>query len=76
MNGNEDAELMTVDEVAERLRVSSRTIRTGISAGSIESVRIGARVLVKRATVDAMIERGSTPGLKRMPITAHPRGTP
>jgi excisionase family DNA binding protein len=47
--------LLTVPEVAERLRVSRRTVERLIRDGRIRSVRIGRRVLVTEREVGAFV---------------------
>lgn len=48
---------MTVAETAERLRFSDAGIRLLIKRGDLEALRIGRRVLVKRASVAALEAR-------------------
>ncbi len=48
-------ELFTVDEVAERLRVSRRTIERLVAAGRIRVTRVGRRVLVTDRELEAYI---------------------
>lgn len=49
------SELLTLDEVAERLRVSRRTIERLVSAGRIRPSRIGRRILVTDQELEAYI---------------------
>ena len=49
------AELLTIPEVAERLRVSRRTVERLIVAGRIRPVRIGSRRLVTSTELEAFI---------------------
>lgn len=44
--GNEALDMLSVKEVATRLRLSQVTIRRLIKAGALEGVRVGSRVLV------------------------------
>lgn len=44
--GDEALDLLSVKEVATRLRLSEVTIRRLIKKGDLESVRVGSRVLV------------------------------
>ena len=48
-------ELLTLDEVAGRLRVSRRTVERLIDVGRIRPVRIGRRVLVTARELDAYV---------------------
>jgi excisionase family DNA binding protein len=52
------APLMTVDDAAELLRVSSKTIRRLIERGELEAVRIGRSVRLRSADVFRIIEQG------------------
>ena len=47
--------LLTLAEVAERLRVSRRTVERLITAGRIRPVRIGRRVLVTERELGAFV---------------------
>lgn len=49
------AELFTVDEVAEKLRVSRRTVERLVAAGRIRVVRVGRRTLVTDRELEAYI---------------------
>jgi len=51
-------ELLTVAEVAGILKLNQQTVRNWIDAGSLPAVRIGRRVRIRRADLDALIERG------------------
>src|SRR4051812_16910853 len=46
------ARYLTVDECADLLRVSERTIRELINRGVLPSLRVGTRIRVKRADID------------------------
>jgi excisionase family DNA binding protein len=50
--------LVTVDEVARSLRVSTRYVRSLLRRGAIPVVRLGRRTLVRRADMDAIVARG------------------
>lgn len=56
---NTDTEYLTVEEVAARLHVSTRTVRRWISAGTLPSVRAGRRVLVDAADITAFLTGGA-----------------
>lgn len=47
---------LTVQEVANELRVSQRTVRRLISRGQLQVVRIGRSVRITTAAVEAMLE--------------------
>jgi excisionase family DNA binding protein len=49
------SELLTLDEVAERLRVSRRTVEREMAAGRIRAVRIGRRRLVTVKELEAYV---------------------
>lgn len=49
--------LMTVDEVAVCLRVSSKTVRRLIGSGELRQLRVARRVLVRRTEVEKFIAR-------------------
>lgn len=49
-------ELLTIQEVAQMMRVSSITIRRHIKEGELKAVRVGRRVRVKKASVDRFIK--------------------
>jgi excisionase family DNA binding protein len=46
---------MTVDEVAAYLGISRGTAYDGVRRGEIPSLRIGRRILVPRAAIEAML---------------------
>lgn len=48
-------ELLTLQEVAEQLRVSTRTVKREIEAGRIRSVKIGRRTLVTGRELEAYV---------------------
>jgi excisionase family DNA binding protein len=53
------AELLTLDEVAERLRVSRRTVERLIAAGRLRPTRVGARTLVTARELEAYVAAAS-----------------
>jgi excisionase family DNA binding protein len=53
-NDSEDA-LLTREEAAERLRISTRTLDDLEASGRLQAVRIGRRVLYHSDTLDAYI---------------------
>jgi excisionase family DNA binding protein len=50
--------LMPVEAVAKALGVSVYTVRRLVASGAIESVRIGARVMVSSAVVERVQSQG------------------
>ena len=52
-------ELLTITEVAERLRVSTRTVRRLVASGQIRVIKIGRRTVVKSSEVDAFVAAAS-----------------
>ena len=46
---------LTVNQAAERLGVSRQTVLNRALAGELETMRIGSRHFVKRASVDAAL---------------------
>ena len=49
--------LLTRDEVADRLRVSLRTVDTLRERGELKAVRVGRRVLVREADLAQFVRR-------------------
>ena len=49
-------EYLTVSEVAERLRVSTRTVRERIKAGKLEAFKNGARWLIPATEIERFLE--------------------
>jgi excisionase family DNA binding protein len=47
--------IMTVDEVAKLLRLSRNAAYEGIARKEIPSIRVGRRILVPRAGIEAML---------------------
>jgi excisionase family DNA binding protein len=69
-------ELLTVAEIAERLKLNQQTIRNWIGAGRLPAVRVGRRVRVRRQDFDALVEHGQTcrkPSRRRASGTARSR---
>ena len=61
MAGNGSDEFLTVEELAERLKIAPGTIYNWVSRGEIPYVKIGRAVRFRRADIDAWIEgQGST----------------
>jgi excisionase family DNA binding protein len=55
-------ELLTVDEVAETLKLNPQTIRNMVDRGELGAVRVGKRrVRIRQSALDAFLEAGSQP---------------
>jgi excisionase family DNA binding protein len=52
---NVESEVLTVDEVAQVLRLNRNTAYRAIHDGTIPSLRIGDRYLVPRVRLDALL---------------------
>ncbi|MBX6377718.1 MAG: helix-turn-helix domain-containing protein [Clostridia bacterium] len=55
-------ELLTVQEVAERLKVSAKTVRRWIQEGRLSAVRAGSLWRVREEALDAFLERNGGDG--------------
>jgi len=66
--------LISVAESAKRLNLSEHTLRAAIRSGAIPSVRLGRRVLIAEATLEAL-ERVGHPTLtkKKRKVRGRPR---
>jgi len=51
-------EILTVEEVAEKLRMKEPTIRDWIYSKKIPVLRIGRRVFIRRETVERILQDG------------------
>ena len=49
---------LKLDEAADRLRLSKRTLRWWIAEGKLPATRVGRRWLVKESTVRLILEAG------------------
>ncbi|HWA97336.1 MAG TPA: helix-turn-helix domain-containing protein [Pirellulales bacterium] len=65
MSTDPDA-LLTVRDVAERLKVSTRTIQTMTKAGELPTVRIRRAVRFRPADVRAFVDRGDSKKRRRV----------
>ena len=71
MNATWDDEYLTVNEIAEHLKLNPQTVRNWIDQGSLPAVRIGRRVRVPRAEMDRVLAQGtSTTGEPRASAVA------
>jgi excisionase family DNA binding protein len=71
-----DDEFLTVNEIAEHLRLNQQTIRNWIDQGSLPAVRVGRRVRVRRADFERLVSAGATPADSPEPapaVSADPR---
>ena len=46
---------LTVDEVAGRLKATTRTIRTWITTGRLPAVKVGRKWLITESTIDQIL---------------------
>lgn len=68
------AALLTLDEVAEELAVSCRTVRRLVDSRKLGAVRILSMYRVPRAELDAYISRATMPALPERPRFQHAVG--
>lgn len=71
-SGYELPELVTVEEIAQRLARNVQTVRNWIDAGKLPAIHVGRLVRVKQSVVDQVVASG-LPGLRsdqRRPHTA------
>ena len=59
------SKLLRVNEAAERLNLSPKTIWAMIYRRDIEVVRIGRSVRIAQDAIDRLIERGTVPATRR-----------
>jgi excisionase family DNA binding protein len=66
-------DLLTVGEVAERLRSSERTVQNWIATGRLRAIRIGGRLFVARPVIDEIVtaanDASASAGLRRFCTT-------
>lgn len=55
-----DDEYLTVNEIAERLKLNPQTVRNWIDQGRLPALRIGRRIRVRRADLDRVLQQSST----------------
>jgi excisionase family DNA binding protein len=73
-HGKDLAEFLTVAEVAELLKLNQQTVRNWIDRGELPAVRVGTRVRIRRADLDALLAQGytgRTPSSVNGAFTAH-----
>ena len=56
-----DTAVLTVQEVAELLRLHPTTIRKYIKAGELPVIKLGHRIRIPRAPIEALIRPVATP---------------
>ncbi len=61
-------ELLTVEEVAPKLRVSAAGVRKMIVDGRIAAVKIGRRYLVRASEVARVLAEGTSPTAQSKPV--------
>lgn len=54
-------ELLTAEQVAKWLQVTTRTIRRMVASGTLRPVKIGGIVRFRKADIDGMIAPDPTP---------------
>ena len=73
----DDAELLSVDQVAERLGLHVRTVRRYVRHGRLRAVRIGKQYRIAREALDALTGRepaapavaAAAPGLRQIEVS-------
>ena len=72
MSASWDDEYLTVNEIAEHLKLNPQTLRNWIDQGSLPAVRIGRRVRVRRADLDRILAEGTTATATPSPSSTAP----
>ena len=72
MNASWDDEYLTVNEIAEHLKLNQQTLRNWIDQGSLPAVRIGRRVRIRRADLDRILAQGMTGPVEPQPSAVAP----
>ena len=60
MDASWDDEYLTVQEIADRLKLNQQTVRNWIDQDKLPAVRIGRRVRVRRVDLDRVLAQGAT----------------
>ena len=60
MDASWDDEFLTVQEVADRLKLNQQTVRNWVDDGKLPAVRIGRRVRVRRVDLERVLAQGAT----------------
>ena len=50
--------VLTVEEARKELRVSRSSIYSAIKSGQLKSIRLGRRLLIPTAVIDALVKEG------------------
>jgi excisionase family DNA binding protein len=72
MGASWDDEYLTVQEIADRLKLNQQTVRNWIDQDKLPAVRIGRRVRVRRVDLDRVLAQGATVELEPQAPTAAP----
>jgi excisionase family DNA binding protein len=66
-------ELLTVDEVADLLKVNPQTVRNRIDAGEVPVIRFGRRVRIQRSALGQLVgwKRPNGATMPRQPAARH-----
>ena len=67
-----DEEYLTVNEIAEHLKLNPQTLRNWIDQNRLPAVRIGRRVRVRRTDLDRILAEGATAAVKPSASTVAP----
>jgi len=51
---------LTVDEVAQTLRLNPQTVRNWIDRGSLRAIRVGRRARIRQSDLDELVQAGVT----------------
>jgi excisionase family DNA binding protein len=60
MSGSWDDEYLTVQEVADHLKLNQQTLRNWIDRGELPAVRVGRRVRIRRTDLERILARSAT----------------
>ena len=61
----QDERIYTVEEVANRLRVKPRTVRTWIASGELIALDVGREYRISQSDLNAFIEKRKTDKRKK-----------
>ena len=57
--------MLKIDEAAQQLGMSPATLRAWVWRRKIEYTRLGRAVRISETVVDALLERGTVPAIRR-----------
>ena len=63
---------LTVQDIADLLKVNQQTVRNWIDTGRLPAVRIGRRIRVRRVDLDRLLAEGTTVAPEPQPPTVAP----